>query len=146
MDMKQPADVSRFMLFEATGDSEADCDSPMMMDDQVDNNDDDNDDAESCSYDGSENQNCNLQGDQQHHHGCGSCELDYDEHHDAEKKKDEGEACGSYGISYCDDDDDVDVDEIIQKRHKSILSVDSGQHLMDEMEKNRRFWEACLAS
>lgn len=145
MDVKQTADVSRYILFEATGDSEADCDP--MMDDQVgyeiarahDDDDDDDDDAESCSYDGSENQNCNLQGEQLR--GCGSRDADYER--DAEKKKDEEEARVCHGTSYCDDDDD---DDEIPKHHNSSLSVDSGQHLMDEMEKNRRFWEACLAS
>ncbi|KAF7804802.1 phosphopantothenoylcysteine decarboxylase subunit VHS3 [Senna tora] len=136
MDMKQSVDVSRFMLLEATGDSEADCDliARLHHDD-----DDDDDDAQSCSYDGSDEsdtQNFNL--------GYGSCDPDFN--NDAEKKKDGGEeeeeeeekACVYYGSSYCDDGD-----EEVQKHQNSS---DSGQHLMDEMEKNRRFWEACLAS
>jgi hypothetical protein len=31
-------------------------------------------------------------------------------------------------------------------RRKSSVSVDSSEELMDEAEKNRLFWEACLAS
>ncbi|KAJ1435716.1 hypothetical protein SESBI_04660 [Sesbania bispinosa] len=95
--------------------------------------DDDNDDALSCSYDGSGI--CNV-AELDGHESC-------DEHdHGDEKKEDDEEKDVNvvYGTSYCEDDDEI------QEHHKSFVSFDSGQEFMDEMEKNRLFWEACLAS
>ncbi|XP_028804249.1 uncharacterized protein LOC114759262 [Neltuma alba] len=142
MDMKR-MDVSRFMLFEATGDSEADGDADIIMDEQFagavgeEDDDDDDDDAQSCCHEGSESHNWDL-GDQ-HLNGHASRFADAEfEHRDGQEN--DGEETGVHGTSYCDDD------EIQKHKHRSSLSVDSGQQLMDEMEKNRRFWEACLAS
>ncbi|XP_054804448.1 uncharacterized protein LOC129307494 [Prosopis cineraria] len=134
---RKPTDVSRFMLFEATGDSEADGDA--IMDDQSDgaDGDDDDDDAESFSYEGSESHNWDLVDQQLRGHT--PCVADAECEHPDGKKNDEEEA-DVHGTSYCDDD------EIQKHQHRSSLSVDSAQQLMDEMEKNRRFWEACLAS
>ncbi|XP_057440685.1 uncharacterized protein LOC130732706 [Lotus japonicus] len=82
----------------------------------------DDDDAQSCSY----------------HHSdeiCAAAELNgYESLNDEDEKKD-----GIYGNSYCEDDE-------MQEHHKSSVSDDSGQELVDEVEKNRLFWEACLAS
>ncbi|KAF7818253.1 phosphopantothenoylcysteine decarboxylase subunit VHS3 [Senna tora] len=128
MDIKATSDFSSYFLFEATGDSEALSDP--IMDDVAFSDDDD--DAQSCSYDASETHNVSkvINGYVSHH------ELD-----DDEKKEDE-EVC-FYGRSYYEDDDD---DEI-QQPHKSSESVDSSsESLVDEIEKNRRFWEACLRS
>ncbi|PNX56759.1 hypothetical protein L195_g050048, partial [Trifolium pratense] len=70
---------------------------------------------------------------------------------------DERDVVGNYGTSYCEEDDDEDDDEVNndqqyyekkKKKKKSYVSnFDSaGRESMDEMEKNRLFWEACLAS
>ncbi|KAK4273160.1 hypothetical protein QN277_021614 [Acacia crassicarpa] len=136
MDMKQ-MDVSRFMLFEATGDSEAaDGVADAIMDVQSAGVDDD-DDAESCSHEGSETCNWDL-GDQQLG-GHKSTVADAEFHHHDGKNNDEEET-DVYGTSYCDDD------EVQKRQHPSSSSVDSGKQLLDEVEKNKRFWEACLAS
>ncbi|XP_027349378.1 uncharacterized protein LOC113860987 [Abrus precatorius] len=123
MDMKNPYDVSSScMLLEATGDSEVDC-SPIMGDHAFEFGRADDDDAQSCSYDNSET--------------FSAAELDgYESLNDDdgdEKKND------VHGTSYCEDDE-------MQGHNKSCVSDDSGQELVDEMEKNRLFWEACLAS
>lgn len=126
MDLKATADVSAHLLFEATGDSEAEALSDPIMD-AIALSDDD---AQSCSYDASESRNVSevINGYVSHD------ELD------DEKKEDEDEEVCVYGTSYCEDDDEI------QQHHKSTESVDSGPDLVDEIEKNRRFWEACLAS
>nr|XP_004496052.1 probable ATP-dependent RNA helicase ddx56 [Cicer arietinum]XP_012569916.1 probable ATP-dependent RNA helicase ddx56 [Cicer arietinum] len=87
------------------------------MDRSVNDDDDDNDDALSCSYDGSDHIN------------------------DADLMNDEKKSV-NYGRSYCEEDEEEN--EIEQQ--KSYVSYDSGHESMDEMEKNRQFWEACLAS
>ncbi|OIW06769.1 hypothetical protein TanjilG_11494 [Lupinus angustifolius] len=68
---------------------------------------------------------------------CNVAELNMnDEPCDDKEMKEVEKMDGTYGASYCEDD------EI----HKSYVSSDSSQDFMDEMEKNRLFWEACLAS
>lgn len=129
MDMKETptGDVTFYMLLEATGDSEADCDSNKgEYANEIYTADDD--DAESCSYD-NESETC----DAAELNGYDDESLNADE--DDQKK--DGVNCGT---SYCEDDE-------MQEEHlKSCVSDDSSQELMDEMEKNRLFWEACLAS
>ncbi|XP_020213835.1 uncharacterized protein LOC109798047 [Cajanus cajan] len=127
MDMKDPFDVSSsYMLLEASGDSEADCYNPTMGEHGYEIGRAD-DDAQSCSYDNSET--CNAA----ELHGNESWKNDDD---DEDEKKDD-----VHETSYCDDDDDE-----MQQHQKSCVSDDSEQELVDEMEKNRQFWEACLAS
>ncbi|XP_061366483.1 uncharacterized protein LOC133309701 [Gastrolobium bilobum] len=122
MDMKDPFDVSSYMLLEVTGDSEADCNP--IMGEQAHEIDREDDDAQSCSDDNSET--------------CNASELNvFDESLNADDE-DEKKVDG-YGTSYCEDDE-------MQEHHKSCVSDDSGQELVDEMERNRLFWEACLAS
>ena len=114
------------MLLESTGDSEADC-NPNMGEHAYEIHTAD-DDAQSCSYDESET------GNPAEPKGC--CEsLNDDDDDDEDGKK--GDVCGT---SYCEDD------EMQEHHHKSSVSDDSGQEPVDEMEKNRLFWEACLAS
>ncbi|XP_058738908.1 nonsense-mediated mRNA decay protein 2 [Vicia villosa] len=80
--------------------------------------DDDDDDAESCCHDN-------------------AAEFKVCKSEDEEVKKSD-----VYGSSYIEDDD---IQE--QKNYKSYVSDDSSdQKFLDEMEKNRLFWEACLAS
>ncbi|CAL0320593.1 unnamed protein product [Lupinus luteus] len=88
---------------------------------------DNDDDALSCSYDGSDI--CNAAEINMNGEPCDDA--------DNEEKK-EGEDMD--GASYCEDD------EMEDKTHKSYVSSDSSQEFVDEMEKNRLFWEACLAS
>ncbi|OIV91304.1 hypothetical protein TanjilG_01835 [Lupinus angustifolius] len=141
MNIKGHADFSSYILFEASGDSEADCD-PMMngnlyehhrVDDQ-DCDDDDGDDALSCSYDESDTSNSdeliNMYDDDE------SCDDEYGD----EKKENEELVDGVYGASYCEDD------EMQEENQKIYVSSNSNQEFVDEMEKNRLFWEACLAS
>ncbi|KAE9589217.1 hypothetical protein Lal_00000247 [Lupinus albus] len=121
--MKDHADFSSCIIFEASGDSEAYCDNMMggyIYEDDNDLDYDNDDDALSCCYDGSDI--CNA-ADEFNMYGEPCDDAD-------DRKEVEG------GASYCEDD------EI----HKSYVSSDSSQKFMDEMEKNRLFWEACLAS
>ncbi|KAK7344451.1 hypothetical protein VNO77_14077 [Canavalia gladiata] len=128
MERKEPMDFSSYIYFEASGDSEADCD-PIYATDEIARVDD-NDDALSCSYDGSD--------------ACNHTELDgyevWDEDEDEDENEDEKKEDGVYGMSYCEDD------EMEEEHLKSYVSFESGQEFVDEMEKNRLFWEACLAS
>ncbi|XP_061346644.1 uncharacterized protein LOC133292265 [Gastrolobium bilobum] len=133
MDRKDPVEFSSYIHFEATGDSEVDCDPKMdgyaCEIARVGGDDVDDDDALSCSYDVSDT--CNAA----ELNGYESCGDDDDD----EKKQDE-EKDKVYGTSYCEDDE-------MQEEHKeSSVSFDSGQELVDEIEKNRLFWQACLAS
>ncbi|KAF1869818.1 hypothetical protein Lal_00017395 [Lupinus albus] len=117
MDMKKETCEETCYTLEASGDSEAD--SYLSKGEHVYEDFTADDDAESCSYDGSDI--------------CDAAELnEYNE------KKDNS----LYGTSYCEDDDD----EMQEHHYKSCVSDDSSQELLDEAEKNRLFWEACLAS
>ncbi|GAU30674.1 hypothetical protein TSUD_38980 [Trifolium subterraneum] len=140
---KNTNDFFSYVRFEASGDSEADnnCDDfNMNMDWEIARSlvydDDDNDDAMSCSYDENDND-----------------EHDDDEEEISEYDDEEIRDDVVYGTSYCeedDDDDEVNNDEQYEKKKKKksyVSNFDSGgRESMDEMEKNRRFWEACLAS
>ncbi|XP_014511735.1 uncharacterized protein LOC106770439 [Vigna radiata var. radiata] len=123
MERKEPLDFFSYFCFEASGDSEDDpifaCEMTRAY------GDDDNDDALSCNYEGS---------------GAVFDEEENDDHDDEIAKMREDEKSGVYGMSYCEDDD-------MEEEHmKSHVSFDSGHEFVDEMEKNRLFWEACLAS
>ncbi|KAJ1392723.1 hypothetical protein SESBI_35550 [Sesbania bispinosa] len=125
MDMKGTSDIPFYMFIEATGDSEADCNNPTTsMAEYAYEIGFADDDAQSCSYDNSE--------------ACDPAELKGYEFL-IDDDEDEGKVT-VYGTSYCEDD------EMQEHRMKSFVSDDSGQELLDEKEKNRLFWEACLAS
>jgi len=136
---KNSGDFFSCGLYEATGDSEADiCDPNINMDCDIARSvyDDDNDDAMSCSYDGSA----------VNEHDQSWCDDDDEKRleDDEEEEKDV-----VYGTSYCSENDDDDKKNEIHDQHKKkkcYVSFDLGHESMDEMEKNRRFWEACLAS
>ncbi|MBA0736847.1 hypothetical protein Gogos_010337 [Gossypium gossypioides] len=139
-------DVSSFLLFEATGDSESGCSSdPAMVD--ISHDDDGDDDAESCS--------CDTAPDVVHgvREIGGSLKNKF--------------ANVVEGVDDEDDDDDDDGvveqkevqlykkgcrdDERIKgvgvgKEKKSSSSAENSSETMNEMEKNRLFWETCLAS
>ena len=151
MDVKGTVDFSSYILFEATGDSEADFVDPNLggygdefarVGDDHDHghgNDHDDDDALSCSYDRSDA--CNAA---EANWGGECCDADDDEEDDGDDVKKEGEEEKDvvYGTSYCDEDDEM----LQEEHHKSFVSFDSNQGSVDEREKNRLFWEACLAS
>lgn len=117
MDGKNVIDVSSFFLFEATGDSESDFEPGMAADVEKD-------DAESCI-----------------------CDL-----YDTDRVEDDDEFVDQWfpkDVDDGDDDEDDDDDEVTVDQcwiSDKMVSVDSGGELMDESEKNRLFWEACLAS
>ncbi|KAK7392365.1 hypothetical protein VNO78_20801 [Psophocarpus tetragonolobus] len=126
-----PFDFSSSFYFEASGDSEEPDSDPKAPDPDADAHAhaDDNDDALSCN---------NYHGSAAESHGDDSCDQEHDHHDNDEKKEDQNAVV--YGISSCEDDE-------MQEQHiKSFVSFDSGQDFADEMEKNRLFWEACLAS
>jgi hypothetical protein len=116
--------IPSYMLIEATGDSEVDSNDPNI--DGFGSADDD-DDAQSCCHDNAAE--------------FKACESWNEDDDDVEKdKKDD---VNVYGSSYCEDDEMQE-----QNNYKSYVSDDSSdkEFVDDEMEKNRLFWEACLAS
>ncbi|KAL9435777.1 hypothetical protein AB3S75_021944 [Citrus x aurantiifolia] len=135
-------DVSTFFIFEATGDSEADFDDPNKAATAAATTtttiDRDNDDAEStCSHDD---------------------DLPAD---NFPFVNDKDEANGRYydNVQVCIDDKEEEGEEAHsyhpawpQEQHNKKSSghtnpVDSDhEELMSEMEKNKLFWESCLAS
>ncbi|XVF80543.1 hypothetical protein PTKIN_Ptkin15bG0082100 [Pterospermum kingtungense] len=122
-------DVSSFFLFEATGDSEAGYFDPAMS---VINHAIAQDDAESSSCDTTTS---NILPDVREVDN--SLEVDNDDdHHEDEEKGDQ-----------VVDQKEVDRHEpgVPKQNKSSSVSVDSTQS-MNEMEKNKLFWEACLAS
>jgi len=138
---KNSGDFFSYGLYEATGDSEADIFDPNInMDYDIARSvyDDDNDDAMSCSNDGS--------AVNEHDQSW----RDDDDDDEKRLEDDEEEKDVVYGRSYCSEDDDDDdyhhKKNDQHKKKKCSVSFDLGNESMDEMEKNRRFWEACLAS
>lgn len=117
-------DLSSFMLVEAMGDSEMDFDSKIeIMESETD-------DAESC---------------------CGSegfefgevCDLENNYYHEDHKVFSQNWDFAKEDYN----DDDEDEDEVISNfGNKSRNCYKSRVEFMDEMEKSRLFWEACLAS
>jgi hypothetical protein len=114
-----------YMLIEATGDSEVDSNDPNI--DGFGSADDD-DDAQSCCHDNAAE--------------FKACESWNDDDDDDVEKNKKGDV-NVYGSSYCEDDEMQE-----QNNYKSYVSDDSSdkEFVDDEMEKNRLFWEACLAS
>ncbi|GFZ13692.1 hypothetical protein Acr_23g0020770 [Actinidia rufa] len=138
MDEKNVVDMSSFMLFEATGDSEADSELNMAdvkpydhMDVVADDDDHDDDDSESCS--------CDLL-------DCGPI-VELDEFDDENLAHAHDEDHHVYGDDD-DDDDEVMMSSMVKdgQHKKSKGCGDSAMELMSEMEKSRLFWETCLAS
>ncbi|CAI8603815.1 unnamed protein product [Vicia faba] len=136
---KNPNDFLSNVRFEASGDSEADSDPNPNIDCEKAKSlyDDDNDDALSCNGSAVDEVNNVEQHDQPW------CDDD-----DNEKRLDEHEEKDVvYGKSYCAEDDDEDeVHGRWFRKKKSCVSFDLGGDSVDENEKNRRFWEACMAS
>ncbi|KAL4369174.1 hypothetical protein GQ457_05G002490 [Hibiscus cannabinus] len=124
-------DISSFLLLEATGDSETLCFDPAMSVDEDD--DDDDDDAESCSCDtpgvrelNELEQKANV-GDEEEEEGKV-----------VELQKEPGLHKNCRNGS-----DHQSFNGVGKGKKPSSASVDSPETLN---EKNRLFWEACLAS
>lgn len=114
------ADASSFFLFEATGDSEVDGREGPGHAEEVPM---DEDDAASCSCDSSDWTDLD---------GVGGCDV---------------EAWLGDGREE-DEDDELEDEQNSHPRaeYKSCVSVESTNELMNEMERSKLFWEACLAS
>ncbi|XP_059625363.1 uncharacterized protein LOC132268548 [Cornus florida] len=141
-------DVSSFLLFEATGDSEADSDLNMVaMTMEVDVADDD---AQSCSCDSSD---CTrvIEFDDD----CDD-DLDYELHtSDSDDDDESEEEEDQEAIDHRDwtgDSKLVPPNTVrglvtaagLQKTSRTC--VESTMEMINEIENNRLFWEACLAS
>lgn len=114
-------DVSSFLFFEATGDSELDSVDPNVSITTFSQHDDD---AESCSYDSSD-------------------------FHTAHDEVINDSCCHHFQACIIDDnvEEGDEAHSHIRDEKKSSVSVDSShEELPSEMEKNRLFWETCLAS
>ncbi|XVF21873.1 hypothetical protein REPUB_Repub12eG0127000 [Reevesia pubescens] len=150
MDIKSKiVDVSSFLLFEATGDSEAGYFDPAMSDfiNHADNNDDDDDDAESCSCDTTTSDFLLPGVGNQLNYGLeDKANVDGDDHHEDEEDGEVVEQQKEIHLyEKCRDDQRINGGVANEKKSSSAVSVDSTK-TMNEMEKNRLFWEACLAS
>ncbi|CAI9288647.1 unnamed protein product [Lactuca saligna] len=142
-------DVTPFLLFESTGDSEevkAGADEEAAMDEsegvlfRFDDGDDEDNDAQSCSYDHSSYINTSYV-NTHHDQTQGLIHDDFDE--------DDGDV-----DDYDDDDDDDDDDDTnnwgesnmmdlsMQQNGSSKCCVDSS----NQREIDRNFWETCLAT
>ncbi|KAL4376698.1 hypothetical protein GQ457_02G002980 [Hibiscus cannabinus] len=136
MDVKSKViDISPFLLFEATGDSETGCSGPAISVDDI--ADDDDDDAESCSCDTTPEFIPGVRG-----------RLNGLEHKASVGDEEEGEVVElrtEAGLHKNRRDGHRRFNGGVREKGKksSSVSVDSAKHLKD---KNRLFWEACLAS
>ncbi|KAK8633734.1 hypothetical protein V6N13_014572 [Hibiscus sabdariffa] len=142
MDIKSKViDVSYFLHLEATGDSEAGYFDPAASS-VINRAQDDDDDAESCS--------CEIDTTSDLLHMV--TELDYSLDHGpnvVDDHEDDGDGEVVDQEVHCHEKCRYDpcIHGIIAKESKkpSVVPVDSTK-TMNEMEKNRLFWEACLAS
>nr|GMD23615.1 CBL-interacting serine/threonine-protein kinase 7-like [Ipomoea batatas] len=124
-------DVSRFFLFEVTGDSSEVISSSVTEDFWAD------DDAQSCSCDSSDAQSIRLFSGEEERLGSSCCvENDGDDEEEEEEDGDEvnqSENRGGVGPQ--------------QKQNESSSKVQGGSvELVNEKDRDRLFWEACLAS
>ncbi|KAF8006573.1 hypothetical protein BT93_K0775 [Corymbia citriodora subsp. variegata] len=122
---RKVVDASSFFLFEDSGDSEVDGRDPGHEEVPMEE-----DDAESCSYDSSDWANA---GDDV---VVGECDVDVATWLRDGHEEDEYES---------GDEQDSHV-QLPGVEYKSCVSVESTNELMNEREKSKLFWEACLAS
>ncbi|KAE8679610.1 hypothetical protein F3Y22_tig00111398pilonHSYRG00209 [Hibiscus syriacus] len=140
-------DVSSFFLFEATGDSESGGSFDAAMADI--NGEDDDDDAESCScetvlpgvieIDSLKNKFANIGGDDVY------VGVDFDDDDEDDDGVVEQREVQLYK-KCCRNDQRVGVCVAKEKKPSTDVSVENSNETMNETEKNRLFWEACLAS
>ncbi|XP_022728246.1 uncharacterized protein LOC111283869 [Durio zibethinus] len=141
MDIKSKVvDVSSFLLFEATGDSESGCFDPAISVINHDEDGDDDNDAESCS--------CDTTSDFLHRvRELNSLEEKVnvgDDHHEDEEDGEVVEQKEVCAYKKCRDDYQ-NINGVAKEKKPSTVSLDSTK-TKNEMEKNKLFWEACLAS
>ncbi|KAJ6941063.1 hypothetical protein NC651_006992 [Populus alba x Populus x berolinensis] len=141
--MKKSVDVSSFLLVEATGDSEVDSDPNMTIIDLVD--DDDDGDAESCSCDTSYHSCVNGVYSEVEEYHVNYNVVDEEQRRQEEEEEEEEEQQQEKGVHVYQSRVDHGHAGLPMKQ-KSCVSVDSANESINEKEKNRLFWEACLAS
>ncbi|KAK1395153.1 glutamic acid-rich protein-like [Heracleum sosnowskyi] len=123
--------IDSFLFFEATGDSELANDSDINL-----GNIQDSADAESCSYDSDDHLVLDFQEDNE----CDNDNFSEDTDHDAEFNSYEHEWCGQMMVLSKAEEEEGEGEVESRpagNRNVEILTV-------DEMEKNRIFWETCL--
>ncbi|XVE77706.1 hypothetical protein DITRI_Ditri13aG0084400 [Diplodiscus trichospermus] len=138
-------DVSSFLLFEATGDSEAGCFDPAAMSvthhAEEEEEEEEEEDAESCSCNGTSEFSPGVR----QHNSLEEKAKGGDDHHEDEE---DGEVVDQKEVGVykkCRDDHRQINGVAKEEKASSAVSVDSTE-TMNEKEKNRLFWEACLAS
>ncbi|KAK8521830.1 hypothetical protein V6N13_021910 [Hibiscus sabdariffa] len=130
-------DVSSLLLFEATGDSESGCNfDPVVAD--TNNREDDDDDAESCSCDTV--LPCVSEIDSLENRFANADDDDDDDDGVVEQRE-------VQMYKKCCRDDRVNGGFVAKdKKTSSDVLVENSNQTLNEKEKNRLFWEACLAS
>ncbi|XP_052188124.1 uncharacterized protein LOC127798539 [Diospyros lotus] len=121
-------DVSSFMLWEATGDSELN----MAAMDYLADDDDDDEDAHSCS-------SCDYS------YSGGSFHADDHGDYDDDDDGDKGEVVDQDWTEE-EEEEEEEVSSTARQQKKASMDSTMDMHLMDEMERSKLFWEACLAS
>ncbi|CAK9175883.1 unnamed protein product [Ilex paraguariensis] len=143
-------DVCPFLLFEVTGDSEVDSDLNMVgtiiEEDRVEVAEDD---AESCSCELDDDVRLNEFDDSDHNreHDHGNDHLHENDKEAAEKE--EGEVInqdwtGDKGV--LSSTNSISKFVMARKRKKSEVCVDKTLEVMNQRDRDRLFWETCLAS
>uniref|UniRef100_A0A9I9DAR2 Uncharacterized protein n=1 Tax=Cucumis melo TaxID=3656 RepID=A0A9I9DAR2_CUCME len=125
-------DISSYFLFEATGDSEAD--SSVDLESSSSASTTEFNDAESCTDD-TPTMLCNNENeDDDDDDGDGEemVENDDDDHDDEDEEEEEVVESKAIGFSI--------------KSNASIDSTKDDFKMLNEVDKNRLFWETCLAS
>lgn len=126
-------DVSRFFLFEVTGDSSEVINSSVGEDYWAD------DDAQSCSCDTSDVQSVRL--------FCGGDDDDDDGEVDRlGSSRCVGQEEGSDSQNEGEDDDGDEVNQSQNRQQKESSKQSGSVELVNEKDRDRLFWEACLAS
>ncbi|KAL8100312.1 hypothetical protein AgCh_032530 [Apium graveolens] len=120
-----------FLFFEDTGDSELAKDSDINF-----ANIQDSDDAESCSYDSDDHMVLDFQEDNE----CDNDGSSDDTDHDAEFDSYEDQWCGQMMVLSKAEEEEGEGE--VESRPAGNRNVDI--LIVNEMEKNRIFWETCL--
>ncbi|XAR58492.1 hypothetical protein NMG60_11013901 [Bertholletia excelsa] len=137
MDGRNSIDVSSFILVEATGDSEVD--SEQNMAELEVEMEDAEDDAQSCSWDFSDTDK--VRRGEAVEVALPTTPAQKEEEEEEEEFED-WESDGEVVMSWSN------VSEVEQRKKKTRANncVDSAMEVMNEMERSKLFWEACLAS
>ncbi|CAI9781137.1 unnamed protein product [Fraxinus pennsylvanica] len=147
MDTRAVLDVSCLMLFEASGDSEIDG----VDDATVGSFVEDEDDAESCSY-GSFDWKCIKEiendFDQRVEFFClkDDEEVENDGNHEEVEDMVEQYYCGGYEAAEVVAPNASEESVVAEKFKKPKVCEDPNMKMMHQRDRDRLFWEACLAS